>query len=245
MTKKRIISLVAFLFFIILFILAANYYLRHKSQKIALEETELVNNQTDQYGCLINVGYEWCELKQKCLVNKEEICDEETVLEVYLNDNISILSPIKEVLGGKFYLTKLEILEAGKGRVEYEDGHIALVGLFSFAFNGLEIQISDFIIEEEPANGLLSDIYKQTGVRLVPAGRADFIWDSDLIITGDIYEASDLKETEIERIKEYLTSNGLINSYINEDQKLGVSILGLNCILSWTNVDLDLVCGKL
>lgn len=46
--------------------------------------------------------------------------------EDYLRQNISVLSPEKEVLGGKFYITKITWSEKGAVLVEYEDGHIAL-----------------------------------------------------------------------------------------------------------------------
>src|SRR5574344_149715 len=44
----------------------------------------------------------------------------------FLNETLSTISPEKEVLGGKFYVTNLELSENNSGVVEYEDGHIAL-----------------------------------------------------------------------------------------------------------------------
>ncbi|GEM_PF-881252 len=49
---------------------------------------------------------------------------EEQVLE-YLKTHISELSPQKEVLGGKFYITAFEFTGRSTGLVSYEDGHNA------------------------------------------------------------------------------------------------------------------------
>lgn len=80
-----------------------------------------------------------------CGINEEHI-----VIEKYLNDNISNLSPQKEVLGGKFYITEINWLENASGTVEYEDGHIALKAVFSYEIKydnnsmGYSIIIKDF-----------------------------------------------------------------------------------------------------
>ena len=52
-------------------------------------------------------------------------------IEDFVSQNISTLSPEKEVLGGKFYVTRVQASN-GKGTVEYEDGHIALVADFTY-----------------------------------------------------------------------------------------------------------------
>lgn len=52
-------------------------------------------------------------------------------IENFVTKNISSLSPEKEVLGGKFYVTKIQASN-GVGTVEYEDGHIALVADFTY-----------------------------------------------------------------------------------------------------------------
>lgn len=59
-------------------------------------------------------------------------------IEEYVRANISELSPEPAVLGGAFYVTRIEA-EGGTGVVEYEDGHIALV--------------ADFMYETEPEHG--------------------------------------------------------------------------------------------
>lgn len=54
----------------------------------------------------------------------------------YLKAHISELSPQKEVLGGKFYITKITFENSGNAVVEYEDGHIALKAHVSFILDG-------------------------------------------------------------------------------------------------------------
>ncbi len=53
-------------------------------------------------------------------------------VEEYVKQNISTLSPEKEVLGGTFYVTEISVGEDGTGEVHYEDGHIALVADFTW-----------------------------------------------------------------------------------------------------------------
>lgn len=55
--------------------------------------------------------------------------------EEFIRQNISQLSPQKEVLGGKFYITKIEHEDGGNAIVEYEDGHIALRARVRFEVN--------------------------------------------------------------------------------------------------------------
>lgn len=56
--------------------------------------------------------------------------------EDYIKAHLSELSPEKEVLGGKFYITKITFENAGNAVVEYEDGHIALRAHVSFMVDG-------------------------------------------------------------------------------------------------------------
>lgn len=62
----------------------------------------------------------------------------------YLRLKINDLSPEKAVMGGRFYVTELELTEPGKGVVSFEDGHIALTALFSYQISGEKVDISSF-----------------------------------------------------------------------------------------------------
>jgi len=83
-----------------------------------------------------------------------------SLVEEYVRTNISSLYPESEVLGGKFYVTDVIFskenpanLETGQyvGRVEYEDGHNALIGEFTFVFDSTgqpKIVSFDIVIDE-------------------------------------------------------------------------------------------------
>lgn len=52
-------------------------------------------------------------------------------IETYVRTNISALSPIKEQLGGTYYVTDIATRD-GTGVVSYEDGHNAYIADFSY-----------------------------------------------------------------------------------------------------------------
>ncbi|MEI6191417.1 MAG: hypothetical protein WCG60_02450 [bacterium] len=66
------------------------------------------------------------------------------ILNDYLSKNISDISPEKEVLGGKFYITKLILISNDRAEVEYEDGHIALKADFNFIVKNGVVEIINF-----------------------------------------------------------------------------------------------------
>jgi hypothetical protein len=69
-------------------------------------------------------------------------------VEAYVTQNISELSPIKEQLGGTFYVTKIEA-HGGAGTVEYEDGHNAYVADFRYETDERgAVTVSSFSIRE-------------------------------------------------------------------------------------------------
>lgn len=67
-------------------------------------------------------------------------------VEEYIRTNISTLSPQKEVLGGKFYVTSIKFQDNG-GTVEYEDGHVAYSATFKYSVdpNGT-VKVDDFTV---------------------------------------------------------------------------------------------------
>ncbi|HRH25807.1 MAG TPA: hypothetical protein PLD99_02595 [Parcubacteria group bacterium] len=79
------------------------------------------------------VGYMWWPglMSQYHSLNDNTPQGKLMSVESYVSQNISELSPIKEVLGGKFYVTDIEVLD-GRGTVSYEDGHIAYTADFSY-----------------------------------------------------------------------------------------------------------------
>lgn len=69
-------------------------------------------------------------------------------IESYVRNNISDLSPQKETVGGKFYVTNIET-ESGSGTVEYEDGHNAYTADFTYTIDESgKPEIASFNIRE-------------------------------------------------------------------------------------------------
>jgi len=73
--------------------------------------------------------------------------DQKEMIMEYLRNNISKLSPEKEVLGGKFYITNTAFVDNNNLIVDYEDGHIALKARIKFEIDDLNnIKILNFEI---------------------------------------------------------------------------------------------------
>ncbi len=69
--------------------------------------------------------------------------------EDYIKQNISELSPIKETVGGKFYVTKFED-NNGVATVYYEDGHNAYVADLTYFRNEESgIGVDTFVIRSD------------------------------------------------------------------------------------------------
>jgi len=113
---------------------------------------QLIGGDKDAGGCLVGAGYSWCELKQKCLRVWEEACvDEDTqkLVEDYINAHISELSPQKEVLGGKFYTTRIIFPSENEAIIDYEDGHIALSASAQFKIINNKVMIQNFTVTND------------------------------------------------------------------------------------------------
>ena len=74
--------------------------------------------------------------------------DSTVTLKAFFNEHLSVLSSEKEVLGGKFYVTRIEAKD-GAGTVWYEDGHNAFVAdfLYSVDENGVA-SVGTFTVRE-------------------------------------------------------------------------------------------------
>ena len=62
-------------------------------------------------------------------------------IESYVSMNISELAPIKETMGGKFYVTDIEAND-GVATVWYEDGHNAYIADFKYEmdeYKGIDV----------------------------------------------------------------------------------------------------------
>lgn len=69
-------------------------------------------------------------------------------IEEYITANISNISPMPAVLGGKLYVTNIEA-HGGAGTVSYEDGHNSYVADFKYETDDQTgVNISDFIVRK-------------------------------------------------------------------------------------------------
>lgn len=75
--------------------------------------------------------------------------NEQNLIKDYLASRLSELSPIKEVLGGKFYLTAIQFISDTQVLIDYEDGHIALQAEVGYTLNKQELKINSFKITKE------------------------------------------------------------------------------------------------
>ncbi len=86
------------------------------------------------------------EVKTEKITNKLSIEEQEKIIN-YLEKNISEISPQEEVLGGKFYITSIDFLDANNLILEYEDGHIELIAELNFEYTEEnDINIKEFKI---------------------------------------------------------------------------------------------------
>lgn len=91
-------------------------------------------------------------LKEEEKANEIPVAKQELV-EDYIRENISSLSPEEEVLGGSFYVTSVDFEDENSCLVEYEDGHIALKARAEFEVSSDEqVEITSFQVIEPEEN---------------------------------------------------------------------------------------------
>lgn len=76
----------------------------------------------------------------------QKLMEQRIAFENHIRENISEISPKKEVLGGKFYVTKFTWADDNNGLVDYEDGHIAFTAKFNIVLEGNSSKINFFEI---------------------------------------------------------------------------------------------------
>lgn len=86
------------------------------------------------------------------------------LVEDYIRENISSLSPEEEVLGGSFYVTSVDFEDENSCLVEYEDGHIALKARAEFEVSSDEqVEITSFQVIEPEENVQEEINFSETG----------------------------------------------------------------------------------
>ncbi len=137
-TERMSKGLLFFIFFLVIALLIFLIIFLGKEQNTNNEMEGVVNeqNQTEEIlGEDLQVNEE-AQVDQEAQVEEaplrketqtaEELEDMLINRENYLRENISILSSVKEVLGGTFYVTEINWLNDDVAQIKYEDGHIAL-----------------------------------------------------------------------------------------------------------------------
>ena len=82
-------------------------------------------------------------------VNNEISSTTQSLVENYIRDNISALSPEPAVLGGTFYVTSIQFISPNSSVVDYEDGHIALSAQVDFFVLENIVEIKNFTLINE------------------------------------------------------------------------------------------------
>lgn len=91
---------------------------------------------------LVVIGVGWYFLGGTPITLTED--EERELVSIYLQENLSIISPEPEVLGGTFYPTRIEFTGDNAGVIDYEDGHIALTALFTYDISLGRVSILEF-----------------------------------------------------------------------------------------------------
>ncbi len=83
-------------------------------------------------------------------IGEENILTARHLFEQYIRANISSVSPIKEVLGGKFHITNIAFKDDNNTILRYEDGHISIKANVQFELDSdRKIKIIKFDAKEQ------------------------------------------------------------------------------------------------
>ncbi len=130
--KEKKIKIILATIFVIIVAIVSFYYLQSKSRAINYNTKD--NSLEAKVNAMNQAGTEE--------INKE-------VVATYIRDHISTLSPEEAVLGGTFYVTKINFIDDNSAIVSYEDGHIALEAKAIFYINEDQVFIDSFELLKE------------------------------------------------------------------------------------------------
>ncbi len=137
--RKLLIKILAILA-LALIVLAAVFLIKSRFIKTAPDSQSNTSPESSQLPPLPD---------QKFAPRDPNLNNEQNLVKDYLANHLTELSPTKEVLGGKFYLTDIKFNGANQADISYEDGHIALQAQVSYTINPRELKITDFKITKE------------------------------------------------------------------------------------------------
>ncbi len=99
-----------------------------------------------------------------CFNNSEKIVEipieTQNIVKNYIKENISKLSPEKEILGGKFYITGINFQSLDTAIINYEDGHIALKAEAIFMVENKNVEIINFKLINEKETPITNEHLK-------------------------------------------------------------------------------------
>lgn len=131
------------------------------------------------------------------------------LVETYIKDNITEISPESAVLGGKFQVSSIDFTGPSSCVVDYEDGHIALRAKVGFSISGPEevsIDYFDLIEDEEEID------FSETGNIVGKAGEWELVYEKSgkpALRTGLIFnEASRCVDGRQKRCRPAYWQNG-------------------------------------
>ncbi len=126
MKNKNLIIVSSIISIILIIIIILNY------QKLGVDKNTENNPETNNNAIENQEIYE---------INQLKLEQQENIIR-YVSENISQLSPEKEVLGGKFYINSIDFLSSASLIVSYEDGHNSFLAEVQFEYideNNIEI----------------------------------------------------------------------------------------------------------
>lgn len=152
MLKKKLIILAIFV--TVAFIVLFTY-----SEKFLDTSTEPVSSSSD-----LNI---LSDVADRPIVQLGLTEEDRALAASYVKKNIANLSPEEPVLGGNWYTTNIEFLQGNKGRVYYEDGHIAREASFSYVIDGGSVAIFNFYVDPETINGGTDENIQSTSTEII------------------------------------------------------------------------------
>jgi len=177
------------------------------------------------------------------LEESRESVNKQDLVQSYIEDNISELSPEDAVLGGTFYVTNINFVDENLAIVEYEDGHIALEArvVYSVVNNRVNINsfqilqneedlvinyIEDNISELSPEDAVLGGTFYVTNINFVDENLAIVEYeDGHIALKAEAtYSVAD-NQVSIESFQIIEDENGENNEIGMEDEDLVYSYI--------------------
>jgi len=129
-----------------------------------------IGGETDEHGCMLMAGYTWCEAKQKCLREWEEVCDPNAPIDTLSELIIRIKAYNNEESGISFLTSEAEFKWMVEGETETESltiqgESLSADGISDEAYQKLVNFFKDNGFEMDPYNAMAGTISGQDGFK--------------------------------------------------------------------------------